>query len=116
MLTGLVLLTVALVGPALVIAGCAMRLPRRSWIVATAVVAVLLGAATVLRNRDYATEVTLWEATARTSPHKARVWNNLGWAWQQAGRIEDAKRAYDRAIELDPDFWKARLNRGALEP
>lgn len=109
-------LYLALVGPALVIAGCAMRLPRRSWIVATIAVVVLLGAATALRNRDYATEVTLWEATARTSPHKARVWNNLGWAWQQAGRIEDAKRAYDRAIELDPDFWKARLNRGALEP
>jgi tetratricopeptide (TPR) repeat protein len=109
-------LYLALVGPALVVAGFATRLPRTSWIAAAAAIALLLGAGTALRNRDYATEVTLWEATARTSPDKARVWNNLGWAWQQAGRIDDAKRAYDRAIELDPDFWKARLNRGALEP
>jgi tetratricopeptide (TPR) repeat protein len=109
-------LYLALVGPALVVAGFATRLPRTSWIAVAAAIALLLGAATALRNRDYATEVALWEATARTSPDKARVWNNLGWAWQQAGRIDDAKRAYDRAIELDPDFWKARLNRGALEP
>jgi Flp pilus assembly protein TadD len=59
--------------------------------------------------------VALWEATARHSPGKARVWNNLGWAYEGAGRVDDARRAYDQALVLDPNEWKARTNRELLE-
>jgi tetratricopeptide (TPR) repeat protein len=41
--------------------------------------------------------------------------NNLGYAYQQAGRYAEAKLAYRQAIELDPDYWKARINLDALE-
>ena len=43
------------------------------------------------------------------------VANNLGYAYQQAGRLAQAKLAYQQAIELDPDYWKARINLDALE-
>ena len=56
-----------------------------------------------------------WEDAALKSPGKPRVANNLGYVYQQAGRRAEAKRDYERAIELDPDYWKARINLDALE-
>lgn len=85
----------------------------RPWIAAGLL--LLLGGLTVLRNGDYETEVSLWEDTARKSPAKARVHTNLGFAYQQAGRREDARRAYLRALELDPAYPPARQNLESLE-
>lgn len=76
----------------------------------------ILGAATVTRNRVYATEISLWEDTARKSPEKARVHNNLGYAYQLAGRYPDARRAYLRALALDPGHARARSNLERLPP
>ncbi|MCW5626126.1 MAG: tetratricopeptide repeat protein, partial [Burkholderiales bacterium] len=71
---------------------------------------------TIWRNRDYAGEVAFWEATVRASPRKGRVWNNLGFARQQAGDLAGARTAYERAIELDPEDYRALTNLGTLEP
>jgi Flp pilus assembly protein TadD len=38
------------------------------------------------------------------------VFNNLGYALQQAGRAGEAASAYRRALELDPHDYKARAN------
>ena len=79
----------------------------------TAVAAVLviaLGALTVSRNTVYRSEVSLWEDSARKSPGKARAWNNLGYAYQQAGRFRDAEAAYLRALQVDPGYALARGN------
>ena len=74
-----------------------------------------LGFATVERNGVYGSEVTFWQDTAAKSPRKPRVANNLGYAYQRAGRLDEARMAYLRAIELDPAYWKARINLEALE-
>ncbi len=84
-------------------------------LVPAALLAAVLGAATIARNRDYATEIALWEATVRTAPSKARAWNNLGYAYEQAGRRADARSAYERALSLDPDQYKARSNLHLLD-
>ena len=79
----------------------------------TAVVAVLviaLGALTVSRNAVYRSEIALWEDTVRKSPGKARVWNNLGYAYDQAGRLRDAEAAYLQALAIDPGYALARGN------
>jgi len=107
-------LYLALVGPAVIVAHLVACRARGIRWAALAAIVLLGGTLTVLRNEDYRTEVSLWEATAGTSPRKARVWNNLGYAYEQAGRRDEAILAYDRALELDPEFWKARLNRQAL--
>src|SRR3970282_1990907 len=44
------------------------------------------------------------------SPGKARVWNNLGYAYDQAGRIRDAEAAYLQALAIDPGYALARGN------
>jgi Flp pilus assembly protein TadD len=76
--------------------------------------ALALGVATIARNQDYRTEVTLWSDTVRKSPDKARAWNNLGYAYQLEGRREEARAAYQRALALDPEHLPARLNRQGL--
>jgi tetratricopeptide (TPR) repeat protein len=108
-------LYVALIGPALILAVVLWgRLPRRAAALATLVLALGLGVATAERNLDYRTELSLWQATVRESPNKARVWNNLGYAYQLAGDIPAARRAYQHALALDPSHVKARINLDAL--
>jgi tetratricopeptide (TPR) repeat protein len=89
---------------------------RARSVTAVATVLVLaLGALTVSRNRVYRSEVALWEDTARKSPRKARAWNNLGYAFQQAGRLSNAEAAYLRALEIDPGYALASGNLRGLK-
>lgn len=84
--------------------------------IGVALLALVLAAATLARNHDYRSEVALWEQTARVSPHKPRVWNNLGYARQQAGDVAGAQRAFRHVLLLDPSHWRARNNLDLLEP
>jgi hypothetical protein len=77
------------------------------------VMLLLLGAAaalTVVRNRDFHSEVALWEQTVQLSPGKSRVHNNLGYAYWLADRPVEARREFLVALRLDGDNIKARLN------
>jgi tetratricopeptide (TPR) repeat protein len=87
---------------------------RASWALAL-ILAGALGTLTLARNSVYTSEVALWQDTARKSPHKARVFNNLGYAYQMAGRKEEARQAYLRALALQPDYVKAGNNLDRLE-
>lgn len=109
-------LYLALLGPAGLLAAAIWSwLPRRPAIVVAAVVALGLAGATVVRNEDYRSEIGLWTATLRQSPGSGRAWNNLGYAYQQAGRGEEAHDAYTRALALDPGLYRAYWNREALQ-
>jgi tetratricopeptide (TPR) repeat protein len=91
---------------------------RRAGLVLAACGLLVLGtlvAATVQRNAVYRSEIAFWEDAAIGSPHKPRVANNLGYAYQRAGRPDEARQAYRRAIALDPGYGKALINLEALE-
>jgi len=110
-------LYLALIGPAWLVATGLQQLGACHLRIAIAVALALiltLGAATIARNRDYRSEVALWSATVRQSPHKARAWNNLGLALRLAGQDAMAAAAYQRALEIDPSFEQARINMGVL--
>ena len=87
------------------------RWVRAGWFAAAA----LLLAFTILRNEVYRNEVTLWAETARRSPGKARVHNNLGYAYYRSGHPERAIPEYREALRIDPDFALARGNKALAE-
>jgi tetratricopeptide (TPR) repeat protein len=76
---------------------------------------------TASRNQDYQNEVSLWRATVRLSPAKARVWNNLGYAHALAGQAPAARAAFQRALAIDPRHVRSLANlrdldAGRLQP
>jgi protein O-mannosyl-transferase len=71
---------------------------------------ILFAVASVLRQLDYRTEIVLWESSVALAPWNARGHNNLGYAYQLAGRKQDARREYQAALLFDPAHAKARLN------
>jgi len=87
------------------------RWVRPGWFAA----AGLLLLFTVLRNGAYRSEVTLWQETALRSPGKARVHNNLGYAYYRSGQFERAIPEYREALRIDPDFALARGNKALAE-
>jgi protein O-mannosyl-transferase len=76
---------------------------------------ISLGLFTMDRNSVYRSEVSLWEDTAAKSPGKARIHNNLGYAYFLAGRTEEARGAYLEALRIDPAHELARNNLGLLD-
>jgi len=109
-------LYLALLGPAALLAGVIARLPARPAAAAVALLCAALAVLTVARNRDYRDEIALWTATVAASPNKARPWNNLGYAYAQAGDVDAARHAYRRALAIDPTHLRARYNLRRLEP
>jgi protein O-mannosyl-transferase len=77
---------------------------------AIAPLVVLFAGASILRQLDYRSEIVLWESSVALAPWNARGHNNLGYAYQLAGRTQEARREYQAALFLDPAHAKARLN------
>ena len=77
---------------------------------AAAMLALALAGLTISRNRDYRSEIALWESTVKLSPAKSRAHNNLGYAYFLAGRTQPAEQAYLTAISLDPGNLRAQSN------
>ncbi len=71
-----------------------------------------LGTRTVLRNRDYRSDVSLWKSVTEQRPINARGYSNLCKALDEAGRPSDALAHCDEAIRLEPDLAEAYNNLG----
>ena len=44
-----------------------------------------------------------WERATVIDPTYAAAWNNLAIGYEQLGRFDDARKAYEKALELDPN-------------
>jgi Flp pilus assembly protein TadD len=53
-----------------------------------------------------------WERATVTDPSYAAAWNNLAIGYEQLGRFDDARKAYEKALELDPGntFYKTNYD------
>ncbi|MFN0022046.1 MAG: tetratricopeptide repeat protein [Pirellulaceae bacterium] len=76
--------------------------------------AVLLGGRTMLRNRDYASEMGMWQLIARQRPANARAFKNIAHLHHHAGRRDLAIENYERAIELDPKSYVTFVEYGNI--
>lgn len=43
-----------------------------------------------------------WEKAVELDPTYAAAWNNLAIAYEQQGKFDEAKKAYDKAVAIDP--------------
>jgi tetratricopeptide (TPR) repeat protein len=86
------------------------RLPTSAGTMLIVLLACTGAVFTAHRNQDYRDEVSLWQATVRLSPDKARAWNNLGYAQALAGQTPAARKAFQRTLELNPRHVRALAN------
>jgi len=104
---------IAGLGYALVLAAAVVWKPRYSG-AAMLIVSMLFGSTTVLRNRVWADSLSLWADTEKKSPTLARPHLNLGVAYHEEGRLEEALVEFDHALAVNPELTPALVNRGAI--
>ncbi len=80
--------------------------------VACAFVVVPLAVLTIQRNRDYNSEITIWQDTVDKRPNNPRAHNNLGVALDHAGRTPEAIEHLERVLRITPDYAEAHNNLG----
>jgi Tfp pilus assembly protein PilF len=51
-----------------------------------------------------------WEEATVIDPTYASAWNNLAIGYEQLGKFDDAKKAYERAMALEPKNTYIRSN------
>ena len=102
----------ALWGVALPLAVAIARRAPRSLAARTAVgvAALALIAVSATRLADYREETALWEAALRQTPTRPRVLNNLGVAYMEARRWDEAIATFEHAIAMHPDDALIRDN------
>lgn len=77
--------------------------PARAGVALVLTLAVALGARTHFRNRDFSSEVRIWETVTRDRPENPRAWNNLGTSLAKAGEDERATAAFRKTWEKVTD-------------
>ena len=51
-----------------------------------------------------------WQKAVKLDPTYAAAWNNLAIAYEHEGKFDEAKKAYEKALELDPKNLMIRQN------
>jgi tetratricopeptide (TPR) repeat protein len=65
-------------------------------------------------DHNYADTIPMLENAARLDPSNAEIQLTLGVAYRGMGRLEDAERCYQRALQLDPKNPAPHFNLGVL--
>lgn len=73
---------------------------------------VALACRTWWRNRDYSTELDIWESVVAARPQNARGYVSRGVAWRKFDHIDEALADFETALAMDPRQTNAWCNRG----
>uniref|UniRef100_A0A3B3ZTK3 dolichyl-phosphate-mannose--protein mannosyltransferase n=1 Tax=Periophthalmus magnuspinnatus TaxID=409849 RepID=A0A3B3ZTK3_9GOBI len=88
------------------------RRSRTALVYCSAVLILLFGAKTVLRNRDWQNEEMLYKSGIYVNPAKA--WGNLGNVLKSQGKMEEAEHAYRNALYYRSNMADMLYNLGLL--
>ncbi|MFW5989157.1 MAG: tetratricopeptide repeat protein, partial [Desulfosudaceae bacterium] len=90
------------------------RIKEVPWIpyAAILIIGLFYSVTTVQRNFVWHDWLTLFSDSVAASPGSARVRNNFGLALAEKGLYEQARRQFEAALQLCPDFTEARNNLG----
>ena len=81
-------------------------------VIVTLAVVVVYSAGTVTRNDVWRDDLTLFTDTVRNSPDAQIPHNNLGTAYANQNRLNEAVNEFITALKLKPDYADARNNLG----
>src|SRR6185369_4082599 len=87
---------------------------RRAAVLAAAVWIALLGIATTTRNNVMQDPIALWADTAAKSPQNWRAHSSYAEALLEVGRNDEAMRALEESVRLNPDVGSSRVELGQL--
>ena len=99
---------------ALIWANLEKRKRTLAWAVLVIFVAAL-GTRTVVRNRAWRDNFTLFSADVRTVPGSARAHVNLGHEYLQRNQLEAARAEFETAMRIFPDFPSGLENYALVE-
>lgn len=106
---GFILCVLALVSIA------ANQMKKRTAVISFMALVIFVLAGTAYgRNAVWRNNIVLWEDVVSKSPQKARPHLNLGVAYDNHGRTEEAFREYTQALEIDPNYVQAHNKRGFI--
>jgi len=71
-------------------------------------------AKTLLRNRDWHSDVTLFSSAVHTNPNNGKVYNNLGAEYEKMGDYSYAETLFRTAARVQPDDIGAFINLGRV--
>jgi tetratricopeptide (TPR) repeat protein len=77
---------------------------------ALVVIVATLSARTIIRNKDWKSEDTLWIATAQVAPSGQQIHNNLGDVYARQGDMQKAVDEFKKAIEINSNYADAYHN------
>ena len=77
-------------------------------------VAAVLALLTTRRNRDYRSELLIWQKSVEAVPDNARGHNNVGLALKSQRRLDEAVAAYRKALDYQSDYVDAHNNLGIV--
>jgi protein O-mannosyl-transferase len=75
---------------------------------------IALCTATLLRNRVWRSEISLWQDAAMKSPAKVRPHQNLALYYGMEGRLDEARRELEKAIAIEPRNFELHNNLGII--
>jgi Flp pilus assembly protein TadD len=78
----------------------------------TGALVLVLAILTIQRNRDYNSEVTIWQDTVEKRPNNPRAHYNLGAALLQTGKLQNATGHLEQALRIKPDYAGAHNDLG----
>jgi tetratricopeptide (TPR) repeat protein len=90
------------------------QLAGRHGVRASLVAALMFAGLTAARNRDYRSEIAIWVDTVAKRPDSSRAHSNLGHALQSVGRLAEARREHEIAIQIRPDYAEAHVNLASI--
>ena len=109
-------LSLAAVVTLVVVTGWQLVRTKLAWLGAGSLglTVLALAAATVTRNLDYRSNLTIWRDSVSKCPGNQRAHYNFGLALEHDGKMEEAKRHYEEALRLKPDYADAHYNLGVV--
>ena len=86
---------------------------RAAGIVLLAAVLSIYGKMSMIRNGDWADEISFFNSTLKFHPRNARLYLNLGNTYYERGQIDQAIEQYRKSIEINQDYAVAYGNIGS---